>query len=164
MSARTETPHGEYRNIASGLIFDQEGRLLLLMRHPDDFGGGMWGLPGGGIDEGEEAADTVRREVREETGIELEELRETGMHEVHMPHGSVYQRSFASEVPGTPEVVLRPDEHIDYRWFEISDVPSTPQVVWGIPTVLYDLGFLSELGEDPTLVDGSTASLIRRDS
>lgn len=135
----------------------------MLMRHPDDFGGGLWGFPGGSIDEGEEAVDTARREVLEETGIELDELRETGMHEVHMPHGSVYLRSFASEVPGTPEVTLRPDEHIDYRWFDLSELAQTPSVVWGIPTILYDLGFLSELGEDVTLSDGSTASLIRRD-
>lgn len=133
------------------------------MRHPDDFGGGMWGFPGGSVDEGEEAADTVRREVLEETGIELDEIREAGMHEVHMPHGSVYLRSFASEVPGTPEVVLRPDEHIDYRWFDLHVVPQTPQLVWGIPTILYDLGFLSDLGQDISLADGSTASLIRRD-
>ena len=136
---------------------------MLLMRHPDDFGGGLWGFPGGSIDEGEEAADTARREVMEETGIELEELREAGMHEVHMPHGSVYLRSFTAEVPGTPEVVLRPDEHIDYRWFDLTEVPGA-NVVWGIPTILYDLGFISDLGQDVTLSDGSTASLIRRDT
>jgi mutator protein MutT len=157
------TAHGELRNIASGLIFDQEGRLLLLMRHPDDSGGGMWGFPGGSIDPGEEAADTVRREVQEETGIELAEWREVGMHEVHMPHGSVYLRSFASNVAGTPEVRLQQEEHIDYRWFDLAELRQTTQLLWGIPTILNDLGFLRELGADATLSDGSTASLIRQD-
>ncbi|HEY2865538.1 MAG TPA: NUDIX hydrolase [Pyrinomonadaceae bacterium] len=34
-----------------------------------------WGLPGGFLDAGEQAHEAVRREVREETGIELDDLK-----------------------------------------------------------------------------------------
>ena len=52
-------------------ILDDEGRLLLIqrLREPE---AGAWGLPGGKIDFGERAADTARREILEELGIEIE--------------------------------------------------------------------------------------------
>lgn len=50
-----------------GLVFD-EGQLLLQKR--DDFR--VWGQPGGGLEAGEDLLECVRREVLEETGVEVE--------------------------------------------------------------------------------------------
>ncbi|MFJ3781075.1 NUDIX hydrolase [Streptomyces sp. NPDC090093] len=50
------------------VVRDDEGRLLLI--HKTD--NGLWALPGGGHDIGERIGDTAVREVREETGIEVE--------------------------------------------------------------------------------------------
>jgi len=48
-------------------VLQNEGRLLLTrLRYA-----GVWTLPGGGIDHGEAPLDAVRREVHEETGLEL---------------------------------------------------------------------------------------------
>jgi len=51
-------------------IFDDEGRVLLLEHvfRPDS----GWGLPGGFMSSGEQPEAGVRREIREEIGIELE--------------------------------------------------------------------------------------------
>lgn len=49
------------------LIFD-EGRILLGHRHDIDW----WNLPGGGMEAGETVDEALRREVREETGLEVE--------------------------------------------------------------------------------------------
>ena len=53
----------------SAIIVTGEG--LLLQRRGDN---GLWGLPGGSVEPGESVADAVVREVREETGLELEPL------------------------------------------------------------------------------------------
>ncbi|WP_136603930.1 NUDIX domain-containing protein [Paenibacillus dokdonensis] len=49
------------------IIQDAEGRILLQRR--SDYGD--WGLPGGGMEPGELIEDTMKREVWEETGLEV---------------------------------------------------------------------------------------------
>ena len=64
----------EYANpapTASALIRDDEGRVLLARRAVDP-GAGLWDLLGGFLDEGEEPVEALRRELREETGLEIE--------------------------------------------------------------------------------------------
>jgi 8-oxo-dGTP diphosphatase len=61
---------------AAAIIRDEEGRVLLI-RRGDERG---WSLPGGGMDPGEGIAEAVVREVREETGLEVEPLRVIGVY------------------------------------------------------------------------------------
>ena len=53
---------------ASAVVVDQAGRILLHRRDDNE----LWSIPGGGMEVGERIADTVVREVREETGLEVE--------------------------------------------------------------------------------------------
>jgi 8-oxo-dGTP pyrophosphatase MutT (NUDIX family) len=52
----------------TAIVLDGHGRLLLVHKTDND----LWALPGGGMDAGEYMAETVVREVKEETGIEVE--------------------------------------------------------------------------------------------
>lgn len=54
----------------AGYVIDDQGRLLLGRRARDP-GKGMLGPPGGFLDFGETAEEAVRREIREETGLEV---------------------------------------------------------------------------------------------
>lgn len=56
--------------VAAALARDDEGRVLFV--HEEDYG---WVLPGGTVQPGETLEETVRREVLEETGIEIEPER-----------------------------------------------------------------------------------------
>jgi 8-oxo-dGTP diphosphatase len=56
---------------AGAVVRDSAGRLLLIRRgHEPSLG--LWSLPGGRIDPGESAADAAAREVREETGLDVD--------------------------------------------------------------------------------------------
>lgn len=56
------------------IVQDDEGRVLLIHKTDND----LWALPGGGHEIGESIADTVVREVKEETGYDVEVTGITG--------------------------------------------------------------------------------------
>ena len=53
-----------------GLIYDSEGRLLLVQRGNEP-GRGLWSVPGGRVEPGEDDAAALVREMREETGLQV---------------------------------------------------------------------------------------------
>jgi|694.fasta_scaffold78709_5 phosphoglycolate phosphatase-like HAD superfamily hydrolase/ADP-ribose pyrophosphatase YjhB (NUDIX family) len=54
------------------LIEDPSGRLLMIRTHKWS---NLWGIPGGKIERGEPAIDALRREIREETALEINDIR-----------------------------------------------------------------------------------------
>jgi ADP-ribose pyrophosphatase YjhB (NUDIX family) len=59
--------------IGVGAVIVQDGRVLLVQRGRDPMKG-QWTLPGGVLEVGESLVEGVAREVREETGLEIEVL------------------------------------------------------------------------------------------
>jgi mutator protein MutT len=57
--------------VAAGLVFHQ-GKLLITQRYPDAHLGGLWEFPGGKREPNESFAECLRRELREELGIEID--------------------------------------------------------------------------------------------
>lgn len=65
--------HSNSEPTACALVVDAEGRLLLVRRARDPYGG-TWDLPGGFLEEAEHPLDALRRELLEETGLEVDPL------------------------------------------------------------------------------------------
>ena len=59
-----------FQVFAAGVIFDQDNKILLVKSTYQRFH--PWGLPGGSLDYGESPEDAVKREVWEETGLNVE--------------------------------------------------------------------------------------------
>jgi 8-oxo-dGTP pyrophosphatase MutT (NUDIX family) len=58
------------RHVVTVGVLVRAGRVLLCHRHPDRrWYPGVWDLPGGHVEAGEEAAGALRRELREELGV-----------------------------------------------------------------------------------------------
>ncbi len=65
--------HPRFAVTAAAIVSDGRGRVLLL-KHRFRPGSG-WGLPGGFIEKGEQPDAALRRELREEIGLEVEQLK-----------------------------------------------------------------------------------------
>jgi len=61
-----------HHDIAVGLVFDDDGRILIQRRPEDGLLGGLWEFPGGKAEEAEQMDEACVRELREELGIEVE--------------------------------------------------------------------------------------------
>ena len=70
--------------IGVGALILRRGRILMAQRGKEPLKG-WWSLPGGALETGERLADAVRREVREETGLEIEPLSVFEIFERIMP-------------------------------------------------------------------------------
>ena len=65
--------HARFTVTAGAIIFNNKGEVLLL-KHRFRAGSG-WGLPGGFLDKGEQPIDALRRELREEIGLEVDDAK-----------------------------------------------------------------------------------------
>src|SRR6185369_9189935 len=64
--------HTRFTVTAGAVIFNDQKQVLLL-KHRFRAGSG-WGLPGGFLERGEQPIEALRRESREEIGLELEDV------------------------------------------------------------------------------------------
>lgn len=99
-------------------IVPRDGRVLMI-RRATDLGYGLWGLPGGYVDRGEVVERAAAREVREETGLEVETGDLIGLFsEAGEPvMVAVYA---AKETGGTLEAG---PEALEVGFFDIRDLP-----------------------------------------
>lgn len=75
-----DPPLAGYRAAATAAIFNERGQLLFTRRAAHINWPGQWCLPGGHLEVGERWDQAVRREVREEIGVEIEVLRLIGIY------------------------------------------------------------------------------------
>ena len=61
-----------HKSVGVAVIWNAEGRIAIDRRLPEGEFGNFWEFPGGKIEAGETPAACIRREVREELGIEVE--------------------------------------------------------------------------------------------
>ena len=103
---------------ASAVCLDDEGRVLLSLRAEEPLAG-RWDLPGGFLDEEEHPLDCLRRELREEGGVDVEPLDFLGVWiDKYGGDGSAQSTlNFywtARIVSGTLEAA---DDVAEFRWF-----------------------------------------------
>ncbi|WP_435108765.1 NUDIX hydrolase [Nocardiopsis synnemataformans] len=129
LALRSHVGHGLLPLVGvTAVVISEEGEVLLHRRADD----GRWSTPGGILEPEEEPARAVVREVREETGVEVEVERLTSVvaqEPFTYPNGDRVQfldLAFRCRpVGGAPDA--SGDESLDVRWFPPEALPSMPQ-------------------------------------
>ena len=105
-----------YRVGAHAVISNREGEILLLKAN---YGSFCWGLPGGGIDQGETILQGLIRECQEELGIivQVEYLSGLYLHREIQAHVSI----FRCHLPINAQIRLS-DEHSAYHFFKLDEL------------------------------------------
>lgn len=114
---RTAERDGIAKTVVGAVITDADGKVLLLHRPADDYLGGLWELPSGGVDDGETLIEALRREVAEETGLAVGTVGEyLGHFDYRSGSGrATRQFNFTANVTETGATV-KLTEHDDHLW------------------------------------------------
>jgi 8-oxo-dGTP diphosphatase len=123
---------GNHKLILTGtaaMVRDEQGRVLLQQRRDN----GLWSLPGGGTELGENAIETNAREVREEMGVEVAVKHLLGLYtspslDVKYPNGDETQivvPCFECVITGG-ELKKQESEVLDLGWFDLADANLPP--------------------------------------
>lgn len=104
------------------------GDCVLLVQRANPPMAGEWAVPGGKVEFGESMAAAVRREILEETGIDVEVGEMVYMFESIAEDGSYHYAVFdylaqAIESNKTP---IAADDALDARWVSLDDLASLP--------------------------------------
>jgi ADP-ribose pyrophosphatase YjhB (NUDIX family) len=140
--ARLERDHGAVRCPACGLVAyakpapavcalvrDAEGRILLgrRAREPE---AGKWDIPGGFMDEFEQPLDALRRELLEETGLEVEPLEFVGAVSDRYGVDGNATLNLAWTARAVAGELCPADDVAELRWFPPDEMPSEDELAF----------------------------------
>ncbi len=110
--------HRRFTATVGVMIFDDDCRILLLdhVFRPDS----GWGIPGGFLNRGAQPEGGLRREMREEVGLELDSVELLSTRSLHRPRQiEIY---FRAKAVGTP--YPRSFEIKRAEWFPLDALPA----------------------------------------
>lgn len=143
-------PGKDYIGLGVGAIITNDRNEILLLKRPDTITpdrttAGMWSVPGGEVDFMENSEDAVKREVREEIGVEIDILKPVEYHDQILEKFKVHWhcQSFLSKIKSGEPKILEPNKCDDLDWFDPKKLPKNCGI-GHVVVPLYKLGLISE--------------------
>ena len=106
------------------IIFASSGAPAVLLTK--NLRGGHWSFPKGHVEPGETERDTAIREVREETGLNVEPLSDKTIENIYKSSYDTVKTVlyFVAETAPDAKLVPQPEEVSEIKWLPVSDVPA----------------------------------------
>jgi ADP-ribose pyrophosphatase YjhB (NUDIX family) len=108
------------------VCFRDDGRVLLGRRAIDP-GAGLWDLPGGFLHEDEHPLDALRREIREETSLEIEAVDFLGFWLEPYDGRIVLCLTWTAQASGEGRAA---DDLVELRWFPPDELPGAADLAF----------------------------------
>jgi ADP-ribose pyrophosphatase len=108
------------------LIVNDNNETLLLKRTSKTRNeAGFWSKPGGGVEFGEEIEDAVKREIKEELGVDIELTNFLGFTNSVLESENQHWVSFnyLAKIIGGELKNLEPEKHEEIKWFKLNELP-----------------------------------------
>lgn len=106
------------------LLKNKEGKYLLIRRNLEKYPEikGEWDIVGGRIEEGKSLLDNLKREIKEEINLNLEEEPKliAAQDILRIPGKHVVRLTYLGNIEGEPQLDM--DENIDYKWLNINKI------------------------------------------
>jgi len=116
--------------VGVGIMLLRSGKVLLGLRHSDAkkadsalHGEGTWTMPGGKLHFLEDLEECAKREVKEETGIEVEGLKLISITQEMVEDAHFITVGFLCESFEGEAQVMEPDEIMEWKWFDLDALP-----------------------------------------
>ena len=110
-------------DIAVGIIIGADGKILISKRPENVMLGGLWEFPGGKVESGESITDALHRELKEELGINVNEVTEFISIKHAYSHFKVTIHAFTcTNTSGIPQNLTS----TELKWISINELPNFP--------------------------------------
>jgi 8-oxo-dGTP diphosphatase len=110
------------RPFACDMILIEDGKVLLIRRGREPFKG-QWAIPGGRIEENETVEQCLKREMKEETNLDVEPIRLVGIYSdpKRDPRGIIAASYLVKRISGEPKAG---DDAEEVKWFPLEEIPT----------------------------------------
>lgn len=108
--------------VAGGIVINKEEKILFLKRREDDFMGGILELPSGNVEKNEKIDQGLKREVKEETNLDIERIGIFVNTFDYLSGSGKKSRQFTFEVYTTSCDNVFLTEHEEYKWLDYEEI------------------------------------------
>src|SRR3989344_8394914 len=126
------------------ILQNKEGKFLVVLRSAIKYpeAGAKWEIVGGRINPGFSLMENLKREVKEETGLEITgEPKLIAAQDIIRPHKHIVRLTYLGEASG--EIKLS-DEHTDFKWLPLDEIKKLEPIDQYLKEVLNKLDTLSK--------------------
>jgi len=113
-------------------VIEKDGKILIAQRKAGDRFSRLWEFPGGKLEPGENPEQCLRRELREELGVEARVEDFLGSFPFASPYLAIELLAYRVSIVGGR---LAPNDHEELRWVSPADLKDFPFTEPDIPLV-----------------------------